>query len=186
MLNHVFCDFCGKAACEVDRIETVADASICNHCVGSLARRMGLIAADGTFLDEAPVRERLGQTFTHTLELDGHLDQKYDVFLFMSLMDILRADHWNVAIELRRVARTDGFVRADAATGRTRYAVELLCRSNEPVSQQLIAAWLERSWADLTSANSRLLQDKGTRDLLEPRLASLSAYLIQRAGGSAL
>lgn len=183
MLNHVFCDFCGRPAREVECLETVAGASICNHCVSAMARKMGLLPAKAA-LDEAPVRETLAQTFTHALELDGHLDQKYDVFLFMCLMDILRADHWNVSIELRRVARVDGFVRADAALGKTRYAVELLCRSAEPVSPEAIRAMLEESWAALMAANSRLIADKGTRDLLEPRLASLAAYVVSRAGSN--
>ncbi len=182
-MTNLVCDFCLKASNEVEKLLPGRDAAICNECLAFLSIKMGLLPpADlGPDNDEIPVREQLVHTFTHTLELEGHIDQKYDVFVLQCLLDLLRSEHWDVSIELARLTRSDGFVRRTVADCGTRYAVDLLIRSNEPCARIKLQRALEDHWARLTSANTRLLHDMGTRNLLGPRLDSLAAYLVQMA-----
>lgn len=182
MLNPVTCDCCGRPACEVEHVVVVERGSVCNECVSYAARKMGLLPPKSAtrWPDSIEIRESHRLTFTYTLELDGHVSQKYDLFVFLCLMDILRAEHWEVSIELARLTRTDAFDREVAAEGSTRYAVDLVVRTREAVSEAALRVLLEERWALLTRLNGWLLHDKGTRDLLEPRLASLAAYVVGR------
>ena len=180
MLNHVSCVACEKPATEAGLLVTVGDNPICCNCADVAARKFGLLperpvirVADGLQVDD-----KLPLTFSYRRELSGHLDQKFDVFLLFCLMDLLRAHAWNLAIELARLTRTDGFVREKAADGATCYRVELLVRSRDRVAPDMIQDLLDDCWENLAAINTRLLEDKGLRDLLEPRLASLAAYVI--------
>jgi hypothetical protein len=178
----VNCGCCGKPACEVEHLVVVEKVSLCNECVTFAARKMGLMPPGNIARtsDGLEISEAMPVTFTYTLELDGHVGQKYDVFVFQCLMDILKADEWDVSIELARLTRTDGFRRDRAAEGTTRYGVDLVVRTREPIPEAALRAMLESRWALLTQMNGWLLRDKGTRDLLEPRLASLAAYVVRR------
>lgn len=182
MLSPVYCDCCKRPGSEVENIVVVDEAALCNDCVSYAARKMGLLPPRSAVLtpDAILITDRGTRTFTYTLELDGHCSQKYDLFVFQCLMDILRAEHWDVSIELARLTRTDGFDRERAAEGSTRYAVDLVIRPHEPIAEPALRVLLEERCAMLTRVNGWLLADKGTRDLLEPRLACLAAYVVSR------
>lgn len=182
MLNHVHCCVCGKRACDVEHVVTINSSSICNECVCYAGRKMGILPPPELSPESAgiEVEERLAETFLYTLELDGHIDQKYDAFLVHCLLDVLRAEYWNIAIEIGGIRRTDGFRREAVAEGRARYALDLIVRTIEPISEEMLRIVLEDAWATLTSSNRWLVHDKGTRDLLSPRLSSLTAYVLQR------
>lgn len=182
MLSHVYCDCCKRPSSEVENIVSVDETALCNDCVSFAARKMGLLPAKSATLTPGAIAvgDRATRTFTYTLELDGHVSQKYDLFVFQCLMDVLRAEHWDVSIELARLTRTDGFDRERVAEGATRYGVDLIIRPHEPVAEAALRTLLEDRWAMLSRINGWLLADKGTRDLLEPRLASLAAYVISR------
>lgn len=176
MLGHVHCVFCAKPSCDVEELIAVADAAICNECVGQFARKLGIISA-GLDDDDEVIAERFPCTFVHRLELSGHMDQLYDMLLLHGLLYSLRAQHWDVAFEVKRMSRSDGFVRSDVAQGRARYAIELLVRTRMPVNELSLRTVLEDDWARLVAANVKLSASKGLRDLVEPRLASLASYL---------
>lgn len=162
---------------------TVGSNPICSSCADVAARKFGLLperpvirVADGLAVDD-----KLPVTFSYRREMRGHLDQKFDVFLLLCLMDMLRAHTWNLAIEMARLTRTDAFVRAKAGSGATCYRVELLVRAHDRVAPEMIKDLLDDYWESLAAINARLIEDKGLRDLLEPRLASLAAYVISLA-----
>lgn len=186
MLNHVSCDFCGKRACEVEHVVTIEAASICNECVSYAARKMGLLPppSEKAGLTSLDVEERLTTTMVYTVELEAHPDQKYDIFLLLCLLDRLRSMHWNLAIELGAIRRIDGFNRNGVAAGGARIGVSVLVRSNQAIPEAALRMALEDRWAELTALNAHLVNDKGTRDLLEPRLASLAAYVAARRCGN--
>ncbi len=184
MGSHAVCNFCGKPACDVDNLVSLGEAAICGECVAFWAKRMGLVDPDSARprRDNIPLSDRLPVTFTYSLELEGHFGQKYDTFLLLCLLDIVSSEHWDVAIELARMTRADGFERSEVARGRARYSVDLMVRAASDVSEEALKALLEARWQLLTEAYARLVADKGTRDLIDPRLQSLAAYVIGRAG----
>ncbi len=184
MGSQAVCNFCGKPAGDVENLVALGEASICNECIGFWARRMGLVGPESGRgpRDNIPLRDRLPVTFTYSLELEGHFGQKYDTFLLLCLLDIAASEHWDVAIELARITRADGFERSEVARGAARYSVDLMVRAASDVSEDALRAALEGRWQRLTEAYARLAADKGTRDLIDPRLQSLAAYVIGRAG----
>ena len=183
MLIEVRCDCCGKRACEVENIVVLEKAAICNHCVGFAARKIGLLPPQ--FVPECDedieICDPLHVTFKYAFEFEGHLDQKCDVLVLQSLLDRLRSKYWDIAFELARITRLDGFVRRDVADGAARYEVTLVVRAMPGFTREKLRILLEDELSSLACSNSVLLHDKGTRDLLEPRLASLSAYVVDRA-----
>lgn len=183
MLGIPECDFCGRRASEVEVLVNFANGAICNECVSHLARKMGLISPtmDAT-TETIEVDDPLPVTFIHSIVMMGHVDQPYDMFLVSCLLDRLRSKFWDVSFEVARVTRTDRFVRSEVAEGCSRYQLEILVRSCAQGRETALRATLEEEWASLTMANMALLNDKGTRDLLDPRLRSLAAYVIERAG----
>lgn len=183
MLKCVCCDECGKRATEVERIITLLKISVCNECVVLAARKLGILPS----VPSEPPLQLLEfpppspTAFYFTGELDGHLDQVYDNFLMHSIVMMLRAEYPDLAIELARVERIDGFKPEDVAEGRARYLVDLLVRSDRPVSPYSWRLVLDQKWSELTRINRKLLGDKGTRDLVEPRIMSLVTYILRRA-----
>jgi len=182
----ICCKVCGCASSAVGRMISLGEGQgiICGDCVALMAAELGLFPHPrrNRTTNTADVSDPLDLTFTYTFELEGHIDQKYDVFLWQCLMDVLRSEHWEVALELACVTRTDGFARQPPLPGGRRYAVDLLVRANEPVTEEEVHALLDAQLPFLIAANARLLADKGTRDLLEPRLASLASYVVRCAG----
>lgn len=187
MLQYVCCDECGKRSTEVENIVTLFNICVCNECVVILARRIGLLPSARS--DEQPrpplPREEaeppMPASFIFSAELDGHLNQPFDISVMQTMIVILKAEYPEIAIDLARVERIDGFDPGEVAEGRARYLVDLLIRTQKPVSPYSWRLVLDQKWSQLARINRRLLGDKGTRDLVEPRIMQLITYILSRA-----
>jgi hypothetical protein len=160
---------------------TGENASICNDCVADAARKMGMLLPPEPGDGSIAIADELPTSFVHRMELPGHPDQPYDMFLVQCLLDRLRAKYWNISIETARITRSDGFIRDGVAEGRAKYVIELLVRSHDMGPALNVQAELAHDWSEFLLANEALIGDKGTRDLLDPRLRSLGSYVSRRA-----
>lgn len=183
MLNFLSCNACGKNSTEVAKIVTLHNIAVCDQCVVEAAREVGILPAKPR-VPAVPLREPRSAkpaSFTFIGELDGHMNHSYDNFLCQSAVITLRACFPDVAIDVIRVERLDDCSPDLVAAGRARYRVVLLIRSRRPISQFAYRNTMTEKWSDIADTNAKLLKDKGTRDLVEPKLMGLVGYIMQRA-----